>query len=302
MNKHTIAEEFKLLQDRICRRVETIDGVSLFQEDNWQRPEGGGGRTRIIKGNGVIEKGGVNFSEVHGQVTEMMKRNTEITAESFFATGVSIVLHPHNPHIPIIHMNVRYFELSDGKYWFGGGIDLTPHYVVKEQAQAFHLGLKEVCDSYHIDFYPKFKKWADDYFFLPHRDETRGVGGIFFDHLNEGNGLSKTEIFEFCRSLGDAFADLYEVQAIKGKDKPYSAQEIDWRNTRRGRYVEFNLVHDRGTKFGLVSGGRTESILMSLPANAQWEYCKEVAKDSPEEKTLQMLKKDINWIDPSSNF
>ena len=179
MNKHEISEAFQALQDRICRRVEEIDGASSFQEDNWQRPEGGGGRTRIMKGEGVIEKGGVNFSEVHGAVTDMMRRNTEITADAFFATGVSIVLHPHNPYVPIIHMNVRYFELSDGKFWFGGGIDLTPHYIVPEQAKIFHLGLKRVCDKYDSNFYPKFKVWADDYFYLPHREETRGVGGIF---------------------------------------------------------------------------------------------------------------------------
>lgn len=296
MNKTQISEAFQELQDHICRRVEEIDGVSKFEEDNWKRPEGGGGRTRIIKGDGVIEKGGVNFSEVHGTVTDLMRRNTEITADEFFATGVSIVLHPHNPHVPIIHMNVRYFELSDGKYWFGGGIDLTPHYVVREQARDFHLGLKEVCDQYQADFYPRFKKWADDYFFLPHRDETRGVGGIFFDHLQESEGLSKKDLFQFCFDLGMAFPELYEVQVLLGKDKIYDDRELDWRNTRRGRYVEFNLVHDRGTKFGLVSGGRTESILMSLPANAQWEYCKTIEQGSAEEATLNALKKELDWI------
>lgn len=296
MNKNQIAEAFQSLQDHICRRVEEIDGVSQFQEDKWQRPEGGGGRTRIIKGDGIIEKGGVNFSEVHGDVTDMMRRNTEITADAFFATGVSIVLHPHNPHIPIIHMNVRYFELSDGKYWFGGGIDLTPHYIVKEQARSFHEGLKAVCDRYDDSFYPKFKVWADDYFYLPHRDETRGVGGIFFDHIKESETLSKDQLFQFCKDLGEAFPELYEQQVNKGKDLSYGERELDWRNTRRGRYVEFNLVHDRGTKFGLVSGGRTESILMSLPAHAQWEYCKPIENGSAEETTLKLLSKNIDWI------
>jgi len=296
MNKNEISEAFQQLQDHICGRVEQIDGASRFEEDNWQRPEGGGGRTRIIKGDGVIEKGGVNFSEVHGKVTDMMRRNTEITADAFFATGVSIVLHPHNPHIPIIHMNVRYFELSDGKYWFGGGIDLTPHYIIPKQAQSFHLGLKKVCDRYSEDFYPRFKVWADDYFYLPHRDETRGVGGIFFDHLKESEKLSKDQLFNFCNDLGEAFPELYDEQVNLGKDKSYDDREIDWRNTRRGRYVEFNLVHDRGTKFGLVSGGRTESILMSLPSTAQWEYCKPIEAGSEEESTLQMLSKEIDWI------
>lgn len=296
MNKQGIAEAFQLLQDHICKRVEEIDGKSKFQEDNWQRPEGGGGRTRILTGDGVVEKGGVNFSEVHGAVTDMMRQNTEITADAFFATGVSIVIHPHNPHVPIIHMNVRYFELSDGKYWFGGGIDLTPHYVVPEQAKCFHQGLKAVCDKYNVDFYPKFKVWADDYFYLPHRNETRGVGGIFFDHQKESESLSKEQLFQFCEDLGKAFPELYGEQVKLGQEKEYGERELDWRNTRRGRYVEFNLVHDRGTKFGLVSGGRTESILMSLPATAQWEYCKPIEAGSSEEQTLNLLQKEIDWI------
>ncbi len=296
MTKTQISKAFQDLQDRICARVEQIDGVSKFQEDLWERPEGGGGRTRIITGKGVIEKGGVNFSEVFGVVTDMMRGNTEITADAFFATGVSIVLHPNNPHVPIIHMNVRYFELSDGKFWFGGGIDLTPHYVVPQQAKQFHKGLKEVCDTYHSDFYQKFKAWADDYFFIPHRNETRGIGGIFFDHLSPSSGLDKATLLNFCIALGDAFPELYAAQVAQGKDLAYSDAAIDWRNTRRGRYVEFNLVNDRGTKFGLVSGGRTESILMSLPATAQWEYNKQIASDSPESKTLELLRKGIDWV------
>lgn len=296
MTKTEISKAFQELQDRICAKVEVIDGQSSFEEDQWERPEGGGGRTRIIKGAGIIEKGGVNFSEVHGAVTDLMRNNTEITADEFFATGVSIVLHPHNPHVPIIHMNVRYFELSDGKYWFGGGIDLTPHYIVPAQAKIFHQGLKKVCDAFNDAFYPKFKAGADDYFYIPHREETRGIGGVFFDHLNTTSGLTKEDLLNFCTSLGDAFPDLYAEQVVLGKDRPFSEVEIDWRNTRRGRYVEFNLVNDRGTKFGLVSGGRTESILMSLPATAQWEYNKTVLENSPESQTLHLLKKNIDWI------
>ena len=296
MTKENIAVSFQGLQDRICERVEVIDGKSKFQEDIWKRSEGGGGRTRIITGDGVIEKGGVNFSEVHGTVTDMMKKNTEIDGDTFFATGVSIVIHPHNPHMPIIHMNVRYFELDNGKYWFGGGIDLTPHYIIPNQAKAFHQGLQEICNKYDQSFYPKFKEWADSYFFLPHRDETRGVGGIFFDQLNESVGLSKEQLLSFCTDLGDAFASLYEYQVNCAKDLSFTEQELDWRNTRRGRYVEFNLVHDRGTKFGLVSGGRTESILMSLPANASCEYCKKIEEGSKEEFTLNNLKKGIDWL------
>lgn len=296
MTKEEISRGFQELQDAICSRLEEVDDISAFKEDHWSRPDGGGGKTRIIKGEGIIEKGGVNFSEVHGPVTDLMRRNTEITADNFFATGVSIVLHPHSPHIPIIHMNVRYFELSDGKYWFGGGIDLTPHYIVSDQARQFHSGLKAICDKYSETFYPKFKKWADDYFFIPHRNETRGVGGIFFDHLSENEELTKSQIFKFCADLGMAFPELYNYQVEMGKALPVTEDQIDWRNTRRGRYVEFNLVNDRGTKFGLVSGGRTESILMSLPATAQWEYCKEIQPSSLEENTQNLLRKGIDWI------
>ena len=200
MTKESIAESFQSLQDRICQSLERIDGKSKFQEDLWTRPDGGGGRTRTIGGEGIIEKGGVNFSEVYGTVTDLMKKNTEIEGDSFFATGVSIVIHPHSPHIPIIHMNIRYFELNNGRYWFGGGIDLTPHYIVSSQAQKFHAGLKAVCDKYNSEFYTKFKSWADDYFFLPHRNETRGVGGIFFDHLKEDEHNSKEKLLSHIKN------------------------------------------------------------------------------------------------------
>ena len=299
MTKEVVASEMQLLQDRICRRLEKLDGKSAFHQDVWKRNDGGGGRTRIIKEGNVIEKGGVNFSEVHGLITPMMKQNTEVTGDSFFATGVSIVLHPNNPHVPIIHMNVRYFETDDGTYWFGGGIDLTPHYVVPSQAREFHEGLKQVCDKYKDSFYSDFKKWADDYFYIPHREETRGIGGIFFDHLSEKNSISKKELFQFCIELGDTFCDLYENQVQQGRGMTFSEDEQRWMYLRRGRYVEFNLVHDRGTKFGLYSGGRTESILMSLPSNASWEYCFEPEKNSPEMKTLNLLKKNISWIEGS---
>ncbi len=296
MNKEVIAQEMMNLQDRICQQLEKIDGKSVFQEDKWSREEGGGGRTRIITLGNVIEKGGVNFSEVHGQVTPAMKQNTEITGDSFFATGVSIVLHPQNPHVPIIHMNVRYFELDNGKYWFGGGIDLTPHYIIPEQAKMFHSRLKEICDKYNANFYPEFKEWADNYFFIPHRNETRGIGGIFFDHQTENDSISKDELFSFCIELGDAFASIYEEQVKLGIEKPFTEEEKAWMNLRRGRYVEFNLVNDRGTKFGLYSGGRTESILMSLPNDANWVYNYSPKSGSAEEYTLSMLRKGFNWL------
>ena len=296
MTKDDVAREMRDLQDYICGELETLDTEGRFVEDNWQRAEGGGGRTRIMESTKLIEKGGVNFSEVHGEVTLMMKKKTEITGDSFFATGVSIVLHPNNPHVPIIHMNVRYFEMDNGTYWFGGGIDLTPHYIVPVQAKHFHKGLKAICDKYNPNFYPKFKTWADDYFFIPHRDETRGIGGIFFDHLSEDASISKKEILDFCMNLGREFPKLYGYQANLGRSKDFSEEELSWMNLRRGRYVEFNLVHDRGTKFGLVSGGRTESILMSLPKNASWLYNNVPVQGSKESKTLNLLVKNVDWV------
>lgn len=297
MTKETVAREMRSLQDLICRELETLDGSAKFVEDAWTRHEGGGGRTRILQEGNLIEKGGVNFSEVFGEVTPMMRGNTEITGDSFYATGVSIVLHPNNPHVPIIHMNVRYFEMDNGVYWFGGGIDLTPHYIVPAQAQAFHLGLKAVCDEFNEAFYPNFKQWADDYFFIPHRDETRGIGGIFFDHQSETAELTKERLLEFCISLGTEFPKLYAQQAELGRNLNFTEHETHWMNLRRGRYVEFNLVHDRGTKFGLVSGGRAESILMSLPKNAHWTYNYSAESGSEEDATLRLLKKGINWIE-----
>ncbi len=297
MTKETVAREMRSLQDLICRELEILDGTAVFVEDAWIRDEGGGGRTRILQDGNLIEKGGVNFSEVYGEVTPIMRGNTEITGDSFYATGVSIVLHPNNPHVPIIHMNVRYFEMDNGLYWFGGGIDLTPHYIVPVQAQAFHQGLKAICDDFNTDFYPKFKNWADDYFFIPHRNETRGIGGIFYDHQSATSEVCKQNLLDFCLALGTAFPKLYAHQAELGRHKAYSSEEFNWMSLRRGRYVEFNLVHDRGTKFGLVSGGRTESILMSLPKNAGWVYNYSVEKGSNEEATLELLKKGVNWID-----
>lgn len=297
MNKEFIASEMKSLQSRICTRLEQIDGFSKFIQDDWSREEGGGGRTKIISNGDLIEKGGVAYSAVHGPVSEIMQTQLGLKGTSFFATGVSIVLHPKNPHVPIIHMNIRYFELDNGTFWFGGGIDLTPHYIVPEQAKIFHKGLKRICDKYNIDFYSKYKKWADDYFYIPHRKETRGIGGIFFDHIATESGISKEELFRFCIELGDNFTVLYNEQAELGRNKDYSKKEEEWRNIRRGRYVEFNLVHDRGTKFGLLSGGRTESILMSLPANANWEYNQIPDENTRERETLNKLIKGIDWIE-----
>ncbi len=297
MTKDYIAEQMRELQCRITSKLEAIDGDALFSEDTWERVEGGGGYTRTIKEGLIIEKGGVAFSKVYGPVSNVMKKQLNLDGDHFFATGVSIVLHPKNPFVPIIHMNVRYFELSTGVYWFGGGIDLTPHYVEKTQAKHFHQKLKRICDHYNKEFYPSFKDQADDYFFIPHRNETRGVGGIFFDHLDEVNSnLTKTELFDFAIKLGDAFPEIYAEQVEFAKDKSFTEENLKWRNLRRGRYVEFNLVNDRGTKFGLFSGGRTESILMSLPPLANWEYNFNPDVSSPEYETIEMLKKGVDWV------
>ncbi len=300
------------LQDSICFALEQEDGKDLpagqavkFKEDKWVRAEGGGGRTRILQNGNIIEKGGVLYSAVHGPIPEFLKKNAEHSGVTlsgvegpqvnFYATGVSIVIHPHNPMVPIIHMNVRYFEMDNGTWWFGGGIDLTPHYVIEEDARFFHAALKTSCDKHDSDYYPAFKKWADDYFFIKHRNETRGIGGIFFDKQTAKEGLNKQQLFDFVKEVGNTFAPTYTKLMNKNRSLPYTEANKQWQLLRRGRYVEFNLVYDAGTKFGLESNGRVESILMSLPKTAGWEYDFSAEIGSPEEKTLSFLKKGISW-------
>ena len=297
MNKSQIEKEFRNLQIFICGELELLDGKSIFIEDPWLREEGGGGFTRTLLDGQIIEKGGVAFSAVHGKVSEAMKTQLAMADGDFFASGVSVVLHPKHPRHPIIHMNVRYFELDNGTYWFGGGIDLSPHYVDLTAARAFHLSLKKICDQYNLEFYPKFKSWADIYFFLPHRNESRGVGGIFFDNQNENSGLSKEQLLNFCLDLGRIFPLIYREQIeFKALETP-TLEELKWQALRRGRYVEFNLLHDRGTKFGIYSSGRTESILMSMPPMANWEYNFIPEENSEETKTLALLKSNPKFLD-----
>jgi coproporphyrinogen III oxidase len=289
------------LQTRICTELENADGKGKFISDPWERPGGGGGLSRVLAGGNIIEKGGVNFSAVWGktppQVLSMLKTESSEIPD-FFATGVSIVLHPSNPYVPIIHMNVRYFEMTSGTWWFGGGIDLTPHYVDESDARYFHQTLKTVCDQHHPTYYPSFKKWADDYFFVRHRNETRGIGGIFFDHLKAEQGFQKEGRFDFLKSVGNAFAPLYTHFMRKNSGIAYGDREKEWQMIRRGRYVEFNLVWDRGTKFGLETDGRTESILMSLPPQANWAYNYQPEPGTPEFKTVNWLRKGIDWATP----
>lgn len=294
-----ISEQLQNLQNNICSALEQADGKGKFAEDLWQRPGGGGGKTRILSNGNIIEKGGVNFSAVFGKVEEAMIRKLEMPEGEFFATGVSIVLHPHNPFVPIIHMNIRYFELQSKQkttYWFGGGIDLTPHYIDREDARFFHQNLKNTCDKFDDNFYPDFKKWADDYFFIKHRKETRGIGGIFFDRLQENQKHSKQNLYDFCLAVGETFAPTYTQLMQKNASIPYNEQHKQWQKLRRGRYVEFNLVYDAGTKFGLETDGRIESILMSLPQEAMWLYNFQPEAGSPEAQTLALLQKNIDWL------
>ncbi len=284
---------FEGLQDEICAGLERLDGRGVFTEDPWTRPGGGGGRSRTIAG-ALIEKGGVGFSAVHGTLSPMAAKALQSSAGDFYATGVSIVLHPRNPWVPIIHMNVRYFELEGGRWWFGGGIDLTPHYVDRALARDFHARLEATCDA-HPDCadYRLFKRQADEYFYLPHRRETRGVGGIFYDRL-QAPGFER--LLGFSLAVGRTFVPAYDAQATAQRTLGFDESHQAWQGLRRGRYVEFNLVWDRGTKFGLETDGRAESILMSMPPQANWTYNHAVAPGSAEAATQAMLRKGIDWV------
>lgn len=295
MEKETITTWFKELQDTICKAIQEADGGAEFKEELWNHQELGGGRTRILQHGNILAKAGVNFSGVGGNLSENIIMALGLKESEFYATGVSIVMHPVSPMVPIIHMNVRYFETPE-EYWFGGGIDLTPHYVVDKDARFFHQTLKTVCDQTDTDYYPRFKTWADDYFFNKHRDETRGIGGIFFDRLNETREQkSKAELWQFVQEIGSSFAGIYTHFMKNNSSLPYTENHKLWQNIRRGRYVEFNLVYDKGTKFGFDTAGRTESILMSMPPHAQWEYQFQPVLGSEEERTLSLLKKGISW-------
>jgi coproporphyrinogen III oxidase len=280
------ATYFKDLQDRICTGLEEIDARTRFREDLWQREGGGGGRTRVLLDGGVFEKAGVNFSEVSGQLAEEFARQIPGEGRDFSATGISLVLHPRSPMVPTIHANWR-FLCKGERQWFGGGADLTPYYPYREDVIHFHRAWKRVCERHAplID-YRRLKQWCDEYFFLTHRGEARGAGGIFFDYL-EGNLGS---IFAFVRDCGDAFLEAYLPIVRRRKDEPYTERERAFQEFRRGRYVEFNLIYDRGTVFGLKTGGRTESILMSLPPVARWGYDYRPEPGSREAELYEYLK------------
>jgi len=303
ITKEQIAEDYKQIQDEICAALEDTDGKATFEQEVWEREGGGGGRTRVIQNGHIFEKGGVNFSAVHGQLPHTIKRALNVEQDDFFATGVSIVIHPNHPLVPIIHMNIRYFEMPSSfnnstppVRWFGGGIDLTPHYVFDADAKYFHQQLKDTCDRFNQDFYQRFKTWADNYFFIKHRDETRGIGGIFYDRLTATDDITWETVFEFSKAVGRTFAPTYIELVNRNRDKPFTNDQQQWQYQRRSRYAEFNLVYDAGTKFGLETNGRIESILMSLPPTAKWLYNYQAQPGSEEEKTLSLLKKGINWV------
>lgn len=290
------------IQDEICDALKEIDCID-YREDNWSREEGGGGRSRVFSEGKVFEKAGVNVSVVHGtlspQAAASMGGGHELKGEDldFFATGISLVLHPKNPMAPTVHANYRYFERGEGQkpgsWWFGGGADLTPSYLFEEDAKHFHSVHKKACDRHGVADYSKFKQWCDDYFFIKHRGERRGIGGIFFDDIND---VPKEECFAFVSDCAESFLDSYLPILEKRKDIEYDENQKLWQQIRRGRYVEFNLVYDRGTTFGLTTNGRIESILMSLPLTARWEYCHEVDGSSEEERLLEVLRKPKDWI------
>ncbi|MFD0963181.1 oxygen-dependent coproporphyrinogen oxidase [Pseudofulvibacter geojedonensis] len=292
----------KNLQNTICSALEEVDGKAKFQEDLWDRPEGGGGRTRVIEKGNVFEKGGVNISSVHGVLPEVLRKQFGVEEGNFFACGLSLVIHPKNPFVPTVHANWRYFEMYNSSgdivtQWFGGGQDLTPYYLFDEDATHFHQVCKEACDKHHPDFYPKYKKACDEYFWNAHRNEARGIGGLFFDYLKETEEFSMQDRYNFVTQIGDSFLNSYLPIVNKRKEIAYTQEHRNWQEVRRGRYVEFNLVHDRGTLFGLKTNGRIESILMSLPPHVQWVYNHQPEEGSQEQDLIKVLQQPKNWVE-----
>ncbi len=317
--KERVIQLMQHLQDKICQALEQLDGVGKFQQDMWEREEGGGGRSRVMREGAVFEQGGVGFSEVWGShlPPSILAQRPEAAGHKWFATGTSLVLHPRNPYVPTVHLNYRYFEAGP-VWWFGGGADLTPYYPFAEDAAHFHATLKQACDAHHPEYYPVFKRWCDEYFYLKHRQETRGVGGLFFDYQdgqgqlyrgpspdgtaavysNEiGTPAPRTweETFAFVRDCGEAFIPSYLPIVERRRNMEYGDRERNFQLYRRGRYVEFNLVYDRGTIFGLQTNGRTESILMSLPPLVRWEYGYQPEPNTPEAQLYETFLKPQDW-------
>ena len=304
--KETFYKYIQELQDNICRALEDVDGVAKFKQDFWERPGGGGGRTRVIEEGRVFEKGGVNISAVHGELPIAMQKYFGVEDVSFYACGLSLVLHPKSPLVPTVHANWRYFEMYNTqgevvKSWFGGGQDLTPYYLFDEDAIHFHSVCKQACDKHGQDFYKQFKKQCDEYFWNAHREEGRGVGGLFFDRLEGDEKRTKEDWYAFVKEVGDSFLAAYVPIVERRKNLTYTDAQRTWQEIRRGRYVEFNLVHDKGTLFGLKTNGRIESILMSLPPRVQWVYDYQPEKGSKEEQLLAVLAEPLDWLSEKVN-
>mgnify|MGYP003626636780 CR=1 FL=1 len=300
--KENVKNYLLTLQSDLCTEIESQDTSKKFIIDEWTREEGGGGISRVLESGQIIEKGGVNFSHVQGSSLPSSASNVrpELAGASFDAMGVSSVIHPMNPFVPTAHMNVRLFmahkKSGDPVWWFGGGFDLTPYYGFEEDCIAWHQKTKSICDAFGVNVYPKYKKWADDYFYMPHRNEHRGIGGIFFDDLNASTwGWDFEKCFAFIQAIGHGFIDTYLPIIQKRKNTPFSAAQRTYQSYRRGRYVEFNLVYDRGTLFGLQSKGRTESILMSLPAEVRWAYQWQPEDNTPEADLISKYLTPKDW-------
>ncbi|NOX68174.1 MAG: oxygen-dependent coproporphyrinogen oxidase [Gammaproteobacteria bacterium] len=295
-----VEDYLRALQQRIVAALEEVDGKASFRQDRWERPGGGGGESRVLVDGGVFEQAGVGFSHVFGKQLppSATKARPELAGRGFEAMGVSLVLHPHNPYVPTTHANFRFFlaanETDTPVWWFGGGFDLTPYYPFREDVVQWHQHAYDACRKFGDDLYPRFKQWCDEYFFLKHRNETRGVGGLFYDDFNE---LGFERCFEFTRTLGDRFLDAYLPIVRARKDHPFGQRQREFQLYRRGRYVEFNLLYDRGTLFGLQSGGRTESILMSLPPRVRWQYDWQPEPGSPEANLYDQFLKPQDWLD-----
>ncbi|BDA68059.1 Coproporphyrinogen oxidase [Rivularia sp. IAM M-261] len=317
--KERVSAFMRQLQDEIANGLEAVDGVAKFQEDSWERPEGGGGRSRVLRDGAIFEQAGVNFSEVWGDhlPPSILTQRPEAAGHRFYATGTSMVLHPRNPYVPTVHLNYRYFEAGP-VWWFGGGADLTPYYPFAEDASHFHKTFKQACDKHHSEYYPVFKRWCDEYFYLKHRNETRGVGGLFFDYQDGRGALYRgtdnhgpaanystevgeptqrtwEELFSFITDCGRAFLPAYVPIVQRRHNTEYGEHQRNFQLYRRGRYVEFNLVYDRGTIFGLQTNGRTESILMSLPPLVRWEYGYKPEPNTPEAELYDTFLKPQDW-------
>lgn len=288
----TVAAFYERLQDDLCARVETLDATTTFGSQPWDRTEGGGGTTRVLEGDGPLEKAAINVSTVWGPVPEKLSDPIASQADEFFATGISMIFHPRNPHAPAMHANLRYFEVDTGEAWFGGGMDLTPYYLYEEDAVAFHSVIRDVCDQHHVADYAAWKQQCDEYFFLPHRDEARGIGGILYDHLTDDLDAVDTFQRDLGRTIGDAYLPILERRIAT----PFTTHQERWHLQRRGRYAEFNLAIDRGTRFGLETEARTESVLSSLPPRVRWDSDAAPKPLTPEAELVDVLQEPRVWL------